>query len=128
MFVGTAIVFAFIGWLASLATLMSSASSVPQLCNKTSLPCTVNASTSYLAWSSVDHDTTVLGSGVTQIIFSATGNNSFTSTGIKFNDAGITCTPKDPKTFTCTVPSSGSYKYTVTLKGTFSVDPWVVNN
>jgi hypothetical protein len=135
--VGTAIVFAFIGWVVSLAGFMSSGSKAPQYCTRTIVPCTVNASTSYVAWSAVDHDTTVLGPGVTQVVFVATGNNKFASrpgavTGIVFTDPGSTCTqndPSNPTNITCTPPPGpGTHKYTVTLKGTFSMDPWVVND
>jgi len=134
-FVAGGIVFAFIVWVASQTVLPKSPSSEPQVCDATQ-ECKVSVSTSWVAWSAVDHDTTVLGSGVTQVVFQATTNNNFIrDSGIVFKEPGFTCTPdnaSNPTKITCTVPTDPSkrtskHKYTVTLKGTFALDPWVVN-
>jgi len=128
--VGTAVVFAVVGWVAQ-AVFATGPTAPPQRCAKGS-PCKVTVQRSWAVKSGVDHDTTILTEGVTEIVFKADGNNNFVANGVKFEDSSHFSCRADTAltTFTCTVSPNlppGNYKYTVTLSGALSGDPWVVN-
>lgn len=125
-----------IGWVAAVLT--ATPSPEPQICTPSTGTCTVNAS--FGPWyqlfpTVVDHDTTVA-LGVSAITVQAPPNQTFIANGVVFAEAGYTCDPKNQPTpqFICQLPSHvgpagapSKHKYSVTLTGGRTADPWVVD-
>jgi hypothetical protein len=131
-----------IGWVGAVLVATPSPGE-PQICSPSTGTCTVNAdfgSVFQFFPTVVDHDTTIA-LGVSAFIVQAAPNQTFIPNGVVFVvpadvAAGYKCDPVDNQLtqFKCTIPGHVSpggaptkHKYSVTLKGGRTADPWVVD-